>query len=104
MLGGGAGHMQDMNNRMRDNKKLRKKRKKTKEKHTQIESQNSTESKPLRFNQNLSQYNKVKKRIRSQRKKDERKTRVVILFCLVIIVLLFSYLLIDFEEGIVSGK
>jgi uncharacterized membrane protein YvbJ len=98
MLGGGAGHIQDMNNRMRSNKALRNKRRSTKEKHNQIDSSTKGRNKPLKFNSNTVQYNKVKKRINQRRKKDARITRIVFWVSVLVIILLLVFLLVDWNE------
>lgn len=98
MLGGGAGHIQDMNNRMRDNKKLRSKRKTTQEKHAKITDQSNRSSQPLEFNSNVAQYNKVKKRIQKRRNKDRRITQIIFLVSVLVIIALISVQLINWND------
>ena len=98
MLGGGAGHIQDMNNRMRDNKKLRKKRRATKDKHAEISQAAKRKNIPLKYNVNPVQYSKVKKRIQQQRKKDARITRVVLWISILVILLLVGVLFVEWGE------
>ena len=98
MLGGGSGHIQDMNNRMRDNKKLRQKRRSTKEKHNDIGGSNKERNKPLKFNSNPEQYSKVKKRIQQRRKRDQRITRIILMISVLAILTLIALQLIDWSD------
>lgn len=100
MLGGGSGHIQDMNNRMRDNKKLRQKRKSTKDKHGMISKSNDGKNKPLKFKSDPIQYNKLKKRINQRRKKDARITRNILIIAVLVIVVLIALQLIDWSQEV----
>jgi hypothetical protein len=97
MLGGGSGHIQDMNNRLRDNKKMRTKRRTVKDKHDQISHAKRNNS-PLKYNSNPVQFSKVKKRIQQQRKKDALITRVVLWISILVIFLLVGVMFVEWGE------
>lgn len=91
MLGGGAGHIQDMINRMRQNKQLRNK---GKSKKIKVQTKDKR-SKALKYNIDKSKYSKVRKHIKARRRKEKRTTRLLILIMLIFIVGLSTWLIVN---------